>query len=59
MYIPMHVLVIMITLEKVDSVPFPGPHVHISIHPISGNPTPADLQCNRISVTRSVVPVLI
>lgn len=48
-----------LTFKEVNSIFFSGPHMHISIHSVHGNSTPANLQCNWISIARSVISVLI
>ncbi len=47
------------TFEEVNSISFSGPHMHIRIHSLHGNSTPANLQRNWISKACSVISVLI
>lgn len=47
------------TFKKVNGISFSGPHMHIRIHSVHGNSTPANLQSNRIPKARSVISVLI
>lgn len=54
-----HICSVVFTFKEVNSISFPGPHMHISIHSVHGNATPANLQRDWISIACSVVPVLI
>lgn len=47
------------TFEEVNSIHFSGPHVHVRIHSVTGNSTPASLQDDWIAEARSVISVLV
>lgn len=49
----------MLTFKEVHSIFFSGPHMHMRVHAILGEPMPADRQRDRVAIAGSVVSVLV